>query len=1654
VRVHFHRWRSFVGVGDRDSAELPWIAGLSLNDFVPSDLVGRHGLTMHHNGSLVPAEGWASCPISPGDHVDVSVRPAGPLVIPALVSAAVGAAVSFVVSLILPKPKGPKKRGDDESPTYAWSGKDNVRVEGQPRTVIYGEMRVAPQVLDSFVRTTTVPAQSTLYLLLGFGEGPIEAIGDRTTDSPAGAWLQNVGGSEPLPTGIEIDGNPLENFRGVRAQVRLGTHEQNPLIGFEQIHTLSAVGQTLTQAETSASHNGTVAWDLAAFPYNSNNATIQAIWTLYAQAFTLPSAADSIVATIDFPEGLYRLDSSGNLQDAYFQAIVRYRELDGAGTPITTGGDNGDGWVYRPPTPLLISHHQGPFPYEFASQLYSSAGFVAGTPGSILNASTVGTYAYTSASNGGAAANASTPWTAGAAIDGFTVEGWYNPASLPMTGSDITRPIFEWATFAAGVYRGVSMQLKRETADMGTGGLVQRWRLNVHVGAGAATFPFVRDLGLSGGDALQANFSAGAWAHIAFTYKRNAIGSADRIRIYINGALRFEVANGTVAEMVAPLAPMLLLRTALTPVGPANGVGKLDEWRVWSVERTPTQVQDSYDFGRGTFGAPSTDLVAGWHFDSGDILTAYTFSNDYGSRNNDVTTSGAATMGDPSAANQGPVYGGGAGTLTRARYLIQLMRFNLKSTSAFIGDRSEWTSVDGIIEEELAYPYTPVLALAIPATDQLNTTEPRVTARVKGRKVPVWNGLSTIAPTITEAWNANPGWVCHDMLLNRRYGRGGSYKADLVSLKQWADYCDEKIYDAKGSVAIHSTTSSFAISNLRYNSTLFSSYGGIEISFRTGFVPPAHWIIGGFLGFVGIAAPPTSGISVDLNAISGFEIGSMVFASSAWTVTVKYDKATLTDPWLDGAFLSTVINPTAVTGSVQGREVRFRFDGAFDTFGKAWDQLLLVAGSARATPALEGRTVRFRVARPRGPVGLVTMASIKPGSFSLSYTGPTERPNAYVADFLDADRNWQRATAERLAPGLEIAAPEGAFNRDNVELFGITRRSQALRDLDFRLQVNDLLVRQGEFETGLEALPYESGDVVTLAHDLVPWGKSGRFDQVCTGTSMFLDRSIVLAAATTYYLRVRSNSLGQSGSGQSTQDFFETRTVSATAGTYAAGASISIASAFSFDPQPNDPYVLYSDAEAFLAEIAEVTMSEDYSRTVTWIEYRAAVYDVDTLPHDIPGDLQFAISGPPTFPDSHPAPVKDLTLAEQQSRDASGSWIPEIRASWRLDPATAEHVAEVIVMGRAPGADGFDELARLRGPATSAILRPSGAAPGTQYEITVQPITTTGKRAAPLLCSSGSVEFVGLNVAPPAPTNLRATMDGEHIVYQWDPPADARGLSYELRRGGWVLGQVVGIAPPGSYQIGPTRNWSASKNNALGAGPPPLVLRARDGRGHVSAAVRLEGFQPAVLGAEAFVPASLVGSRINDDQRWEDFGGFWTGGSPSTVLTGVEKFTIPDGRLVLRFNGANLTGTYETSIGAVDANVKPEHAYIEAFATADQVAPITLEQILLPLESPIASRRTLEGSAAYASGEPTGCTLKIEWRYKQSGSGSYTDWMEFEPGIYFVAVPQFRLSVTRPDTTWDLWIYSFGTRITRPARPKFLRTDAHRDIERGQASLG
>jgi hypothetical protein len=127
-------------------------------------------------------------------------------------------------------------------------------------------------------------------------------------------------------------------------------------------------------------------------------------------------------------------------------------------------------------------------------------------------------------------------------------------------------------------------------------------------------------------------------------------------------------------------------------------------------------------------------------------------------------------------------------------------------------DKQNIPTVDSITtfaSQDFTYPGTAIMAVSLTANEEVNNSQPSITALVKGVLVPVWDGESEDNPTMTREFRSNPAWIALDMLTNRRYGMGDVFAPnqtyeliDLSSFKEWADYCDEGVADGFGTLTV------------------------------------------------------------------------------------------------------------------------------------------------------------------------------------------------------------------------------------------------------------------------------------------------------------------------------------------------------------------------------------------------------------------------------------------------------------------------------------------------------------------------------------------------------------------------------------------------------------------------------------------------------------------------------------------------------------------------------------------------------------------------------------------------------------------------------------------------------------------------------------
>lgn len=1572
-----------------------------------------------------PTQDWDRV-LCDGDEILETTRPQGVAAIKILTflgKVLLAAAVSFILGKIIAGLIKPKKRNENEgSGAYAWSGLRNDRFEGQPKQVIYGKIRAAPQVLDEYITTSTNTGENDLYTLLGFGEGRLSSIGDKTADTDNSAPHSSDDTANPLPTGIQIEGNAAENFGGILAWVRMGTSEQEPVPGFQQINTEYASGVTLSQVEQSSTDNSAINSTLQANAYNSGlNA---AVWAQYGAAVDMTGEADAWACLIEFPSGLYRIKDNGSLDLAYFKGQVRYIELDSGGTPITTGGDNNDGYVYWPldvNNDVAVAQTQT-YNYQMTGQFLDPQSYTAPTLGrclSVISTVDTGTVAYAR-----------------------TVANAVLPGSVSTSSPVSEFSVSFWVQADTSQFLNTFGQL---SSDIST---TNPSRIR-HVGTTGWTFEF-RNMSLSGGyrvafKSTSPNWTSGpaylygaisSWAHLTVTYRRvDPVDGKSRLRYYLNG-VQGATGSGNVGSL-----DIVIPNAQIEFGNQSDQKGfKVDEFLYVARCLSAAEIASNYNGGIGRYLTGAVDQVALYHFDFGAGLT------DSSGRGNTLQLDAAGTT---AGTVFGKVNTTGGSTVKRGKYRVEVLRRNIKSTSNFVSDESVFSQLISKDSALLAYPYTPILGMKIKATEQLNTSAPTITALVKGVPVPVYDGVS-----VTYQWSQNPAWIALDVISNPRYGRGIDFplsRCNLEDFKAWADYCDELVPAGRSfdDQAMDETPGDpEPIANLRYDSTANNGSPGLEVHFRyngtTGDAtePPAYWTPGRWIAFSGIPQSGT-GLSVDISDanISGFEIVSKTDTVAGWKVLLNYTYGTA--PWADTQFWDTAVTP-ALTGTAYLVEPRFTYNGVFDTFTNAWDALVSVCQTARAMPMIEGGIVRVRYERPRDPVAMVTMGNIVEGSFKVSFGDTVNQPNSYSCDFLDEDKNYQRSVASFDDPQLDVTTESYDLQRESLDLPGVTRRSQVMRQLHYLTNVNRLMSLTFEWDMGIDGLALEVGDVVQLSHDIMPFGTSGRILQDSTSaTSVYLDRDVTLGAGS-YELKILASAIGQTGSGSTLKDAFEVKVVSTGAGTVTLGNPIATTAGYSSLPKKGDLWMLYQTSEQLLVQIVEISLSEDFKRTVRAIKYDATVYDVEDSLETLPLSSQEPEDEPVANQRTIPKDVTLLEATDTIEQTPSGAFVQVIHLSWSHDADTIRSVAGARIMVRRGDEEPWQPAGSVEGGKTAFDYIVPDGTPARLYQFCVQPLSFGGQYRRPEQCTKVAIALRGIWAAPPPPLAFSATMQGDLAVYSITPPENSRGLAYEIRRGGWILGQPVGVIPEGQTSLA-TTNWVGAGSNALGESAPRLYVRSRDGRGQYSEAVVLEGFNPSPDGAVVLQPPYSDYTNY-PDQAWEDFAsspGQWVnGGLGQPQLSGLQV-TAYNGRNVIEFSGSNLSGTYTTAGKLTMLTAQPEWAWVQFHVVADQVSPWTVADLAeLPVDSPMSSNMTAEGLIAYPRAatpefdfltDYQPCTIAVEMRFTTSAAGSFGDWVKYEPGYYNFVNVQFRVTFTRPSTAYSFRMYRCASRLSRQA---------------------
>lgn len=169
-------------------------------------------------------------------------------------------------------------------------------------------------------------------------------------------------------------------------------------------------------------------------------------------------------------------------------------------------------------------------------------------------------------------------------------------------------------------------------------------------------------------------------------------------------------------------------------------------------------------------------------------------------------------------------------------------------------------------------------------------------------------------------------------------------------------------------------------------------------------------------------------------------------------------------------------------------EPRFQLDIVIDSQTEGPDAISQILATFGGFLVYADGLIHLRVERSEVPVQAFTMDNIVEGSFSYTKAKRKDVPNRIVVEFIDPNAPegaWERSKI--IAEDEVDQDLRGELNEKVIQLWGVTRSSQAGRMARFYLDSARLCNTFCEFKVGIGALACEVGDIIKVSHDVPGW---------------------------------------------------------------------------------------------------------------------------------------------------------------------------------------------------------------------------------------------------------------------------------------------------------------------------------------------------------------------------------------------------------------------------------------------------------------------------------------------------------------------------------------------------------------------------------------
>jgi len=464
----------------------------------------------------------------------------------------------------------------------------------------------------------------------------------------------------------------------------------------------------------------------------------------------------------------------------------------------------------------------------------------------------------------------------------------------------------------------------------------------------------------------------------------------------------------------------------------------------------------------------------------------------------------------------------------------------------------------------------------------------------------------------------------------------------------------------------------------------------------------------------------------------------------------------------------------------------------FDRAMNVDEMLTIIARCGRAAPTWSSGKLGVVVDQDAQPVVAVFgMSNIVRDTFRVEYaTG--KLADEVVATWINPALDWKPDTVRAAVPGVI-----NPVNPVNIELFGVTDKTQAGKEALLMAAQQLYRRRRTIWETDVEGLVVNRGDVVTLSHDLTQWGYSGRLVSGTTNV-LVLDRQVPFTAGQTHYVGVRF----PDGSYTIYDVVFQT----GPSDTITLNTPLPSAP----DSDPNHPPLDYlwffepAPTPGKKVKIVDIQVIDENRVRLTAVDEDPNYYAAENNP--------FTYTTPLTYGNQFPT-ISDVTIGDTLIR-IGNAFGTRVAVTWNV----VGEYGGAWVRYRATG-----EPWIMLGSTTARNIEFDVNAAGS-IDIEISAFNQHGQKGS---ASSQTVTYtiVGQSAVPADVTNFTATLQENGILLAWDDVQDIDLKDYEVRLGAsYASAQILDRTKANTYL-----------HRILVAGVYTFGIKARDTTDHVSA---------------------------------------------------------------------------------------------------------------------------------------------------------------------------------------------------------------------------